>query len=202
MNISGNSSVPQTPTSAKWRPSVLGHFSSPTASVPPPSDTAYASSRPSLSSTNTRTSTTITDVTVPPSKISFSESIRCRSISHGGRFYDLNAADDLSIASKDNVACECASESATLTLQNKKLKKARSSRVPLSTTFRADSNVPQEEPKPQVAFSATAKGGSIPRVSFSSLSSRGQKKKKLIISGIGPNDARKFEGVKRWCEVC
>jgi hypothetical protein len=28
-----------------------------------------------------------------------------------------------------------------------------------------------------------------------------RKKKKLIVSGVAPDDAQKFEGVKRWCEV-
>ncbi|TFK36926.1 hypothetical protein BDQ12DRAFT_667453 [Crucibulum laeve] len=51
-----------------------------------------------------------------------------------------------------------------------------------------------------VAF--TSAGGTRSRVTFSSLSSRNQKKKKkLIISGIGVNEMRKFEGVKRWCET-
>ncbi|KAF8922063.1 hypothetical protein CPB85DRAFT_19005 [Mucidula mucida] len=189
--LSISSSAPRTPpTSPRWRPSVLGHFSSPTGSQVSvqPSDTAYTPSRPSLSSTNTHTSTTITDITTPLSKLSFGDSVRSRSISHGGAFYDLNA-DELSIAS--NVALE--------RLPNKKLKKARSSRVPLSTT---DSNTPSETKPagPQVAFTSTTKGGSVPRVSFSSLSSRNQKKKKLIVSGIGPNDTRRFEGVKQWCE--
>jgi hypothetical protein len=38
------------------------------------------------------------------------------------------------------------------------------------------------------------------KVYFSS-STRGKKKKKLLISGIGASEFRKFEGVKRWCEV-
>ncbi|KAF5385323.1 hypothetical protein D9615_001328 [Tricholomella constricta] len=51
--------------------------------------------------------------------------------------------------------------------------------------------------RPHVAYPS---GGTLPRVNLASLSSRHRKKKKLIVSGIGPNEARKFEGVKRWCE--
>lgn len=98
----------------------------------------------------------------------------------------------------------------------KKLRKPRSSiRVPLSTRYIADANIsvqggdvgefgarlPKVNPtSPQVAFSASGKGGAMPRVSFASLSTRNSKKKKLIVSGIGPDDTRRFEGVKRWCE--
>lgn len=40
------------------------------------------------------------------------------------------------------------------------------------------------------------------RVGFGTLGSRYQKKKKkLVISGVGVHETRKFEGVKRWCEV-
>jgi len=52
--------------------------------------------------------------------------------------------------------------------------------------------------RPQVAYSAS---GTLTRVGFASLSSRQRKKKKLVISGIGFNEPRKFDGVKRWCEV-
>ncbi|EEB97937.1 hypothetical protein MPER_02645 [Moniliophthora perniciosa FA553] len=52
--------------------------------------------------------------------------------------------------------------------------------------------------RPEVAFSASSKGGTLPRVSFASLNQK--KKKKLVISGIAPNEARKFDGAKRWCE--
>ncbi|ESK98069.1 hypothetical protein Moror_395 [Moniliophthora roreri MCA 2997] len=53
--------------------------------------------------------------------------------------------------------------------------------------------------RPEVAFSASSKGGTLPRVSFASLNQK--KKKKLVISGIAPNEARKFDGAKRWCET-
>jgi len=58
--------------------------------------------------------------------------------------------------------------------------------------------VKQHDPtRPHVAYSS---GGTLPRVNLASLSSRHRKKKKLVVRGVGANDARKFEGVKRWCE--
>ena len=64
----------------------------------------------------------------------------------------------------------------------------------------SDGQAPKEcrPNRPQVAYSA---GGTLTRVGFASLSSRQRKKKKLVISGIGFNESKKFDGVKRWCEV-
>ncbi|KAH6916946.1 hypothetical protein BKA70DRAFT_1417728 [Coprinopsis sp. MPI-PUGE-AT-0042] len=42
--------------------------------------------------------------------------------------------------------------------------------------------------------------GAFSRVAFGSLNSRHQKKKKLVISGVGVHETRKFDGVKKWCE--
>jgi hypothetical protein len=54
--------------------------------------------------------------------------------------------------------------------------------------------------RPSIPYSFA---GTLPRVKFSSLNTRSQrKKKKLVISGIGVNETRKCEGIKRWCEVC
>lgn len=201
--------MPRSPSS-KWRPSVLGHFSSQTAasqtSVLPSENTVYAPSRPSLSSTITTTVTSTSDLSVPVSQVSFADSVRFHGVSHGA-FYGLN---------KESLS-SCSSNFGVEPVKPKKLRKARSSiRVPLSTRYIADANIPVQGdgvgefgarlPKvnptsPQVAFSASGKGGTMPRVSFASLSTRNSKKKKLIVSGIGPDDTRRFEGVKRWCEV-
>ncbi|SJL06271.1 uncharacterized protein ARMOST_09607 [Armillaria ostoyae] len=203
-----SSSVPRSPSS-KWRPSVLGHFSSQTAasqtSVLPSENTVYAPSRPSLSSTITTTVTSTSDLSIPVSQVSFADSVRFHGVSHGA-FYGLN---------KESLS-SCSSSFGVEPVKPKKLRKARSSiRVPLSTRYIADANIPVQGdgvgefgarlPKvnptsPQVAFSASGKGGTMPRVSFASLSTRNSKKKKLIVSGIGPDDTRRFEGVKRWCE--
>ncbi|KAK0466444.1 uncharacterized protein EV420DRAFT_830615 [Desarmillaria tabescens] len=208
-----SSSVPRSPSSSKWRPSVLGHFSSQAAasqaSVTPSQNTVYAPSRPSLSSTITTTVTSTSDLSIPVSQVSFADSVRFHGVSHGGAFYGLNK-ESLSSCSS-NFGMEPVKP-----VMPKKLRKARSSiRVPLSTRYIADANIPIQGdgigefgarlPKanptsPQIAFSASGKGGTMPRVSFASLSTRNSKKKKLIVSGIGPDDTRRFEGVKRWCE--
>lgn len=58
--------------------------------------------------------------------------------------------------------------------------------------------------KPHVVYSSQ-NGGTLSRMtSFSNLalSRSKRKKKKLVVSGVAVNDTRRFEGVKRWCEVC
>ncbi|KIY69144.1 hypothetical protein CYLTODRAFT_452861 [Cylindrobasidium torrendii FP15055 ss-10] len=190
----------------KRRPSVFGHFPSPSTLSVQPSETAYTPSRPSLSSTNTHTSTTITDLTTPLSKVSFSEPfpepIRARSMSHGPLLYDWRE-DGTDVLSEADAVTERASTPGTIvTNGSRKLKKPRSARAPLSTTFCADANLPPTD-KPHVAFSSGSKGksSSMPRVSFPSLSSRSQKKKKLVISGISVYDVKRFDGARQWCET-
>jgi hypothetical protein len=58
-----------------------------------------------------------------------------------------------------------------------------------------------KQPDPTRAHVVYSSGGTVPRVNFASLNSRQKKKRKLIISGVGHKDSRKFAGVKRWCEV-
>jgi hypothetical protein len=36
---------------------------------------------------------------------------------------------------------------------------------------------------------------------FSSLAKRHKKKRRLVVTGIKPNDVRKFDSLKSWCEV-
>ncbi|KAK0198922.1 hypothetical protein F5146DRAFT_1131867 [Armillaria mellea] len=177
----------------------------PRSPVLPSENTVYAPSRPSLSSTVTTTVTSTSDLSIPVSQVSFADSVRFHGGSHGA-FYGLN---------KESLS-SCSSNFGVEPIKPKKLRKSRSSiRVPLSTRYIADANIsvqgddigefgarlPKVNPtSPQVAFSASGKGGTMPRVSFASLSTRNSKKKKLIVSGIGPDDTRRFEGVKRWCE--
>ncbi|KAJ7109994.1 hypothetical protein C8R44DRAFT_269599 [Mycena epipterygia] len=58
----------------------------------------------------------------------------------------------------------------------------------------------KQDNRPEIAYSSESKGRTLPRVSFSSLGTRGKRKKKLVISGIAAGDTRKFEAAKRWCE--
>ncbi|KAL0071723.1 hypothetical protein AAF712_000645 [Marasmius tenuissimus] len=176
-----------------------------------------------MSSSNTATTshslTTVVateDNPSPPSQCkpqvqkTFVSSIRLRRRSHGNL---LNAASS-----------ENSSHPASCTVDSQKANSMRTPFAPKGGTLRS-ANLPAEDPleddedahceecreqatvalrtapaRPEVAFTASNKGGTLPRVSFGSLSSRNQKKKKLVISGIASNDVRKFEGAKRWCE--
>lgn len=58
-----------------------------------------------------------------------------------------------------------------------------------------------------VVYSSSSHGGTLSRMTSLSninipiIPKNRRKKKKLIVSGVAPDDAQKFEGVKRWCEV-
>lgn len=64
-------------------------------------------------------------------------------------------------------------------------------------TYRLKSNASKRPPIPQPLNST------LRRINFSSIGSRsGKKRKKLIVSGIGATEVRKYEGMKRWCQAC
>jgi len=93
--------------------------------------------------------------------------------------------------------------------------KRSSTRIPLAVKPMALFNIGDEEEtvtqqlkdlkitEPEVAYASvgSSKHRSMSRVSFSMNGGKESKKKKLVISGIQPGDRRKFDGVKRWCEV-
>ncbi|EAU92759.1 hypothetical protein CC1G_01804 [Coprinopsis cinerea okayama7 len=60
----------------------------------------------------------------------------------------------------------------------------------------------RESTSTRSSISFTAPNNTFSRVGFGSLNTRGnqKKKKKLVISGVGVHETRKFEGVRRWCE--
>ncbi|GLB35937.1 hypothetical protein LshimejAT787_0302250 [Lyophyllum shimeji] len=210
------SDIPNVSTSTKWRPSVLGHFgASSTSQGSGPSDTAYTPSRPSISSGDTYTSGTVTttesDLPMTPSRMNLMNTLRFRSKSSGRTRSSHISNPALSILSSGPASAS------TSTLAHR----AQTTRIPLAQkpgANLANANVDhgdddvdddnceavvqpakQHDPtRPHVAYSS---GGTLPRVSLASLSSRHRKKKKLVVRGVGPNDARKFEGVKRWCET-
>jgi hypothetical protein len=71
--------------------------------------------------------------------------------------------------------------------------------TPTSTI--SDAPAPVESQGPQIVYPSTAKGGSVPRASLSSLSSpREKRKKKLVVSGIGVNEPGRLDAMKKWCE--
>jgi hypothetical protein len=190
----------------------------------PSSDTAYTPSRPSVSSGDTYTSaTTVTtdcDLPLTPPRVRFMDSIRSLNRSSGKGFstspgiassssvsfqdrFDLSSIGTCSLPGSDIASCSTADVDVdTVRLPLVK----RMSRLAISNVgYDEDGDLHDIPPKPinqpdppraQVVYSS---GGT--RVNFTSLSSRQKKKRKLIVSGVGHKDFRKFEGVKRWCEV-
>ncbi|KAF6766620.1 hypothetical protein DFP72DRAFT_985609 [Ephemerocybe angulata] len=224
------SPTPKSPTpSSKWRPTILGHFShSSQASIIPPLDTTYTPPRPSLSSGDTcisgtpsasQTATSAdSDMPLTPSRPSFLESIRSKNRSSLSIFKSHSPSTPSSsicspsrpnfhdINEEGPSSTSCFSTGGDSTLPR---------RVPfapkpggqydnlLDDEEDLDVYVPpppkRESARSSISFSSTA---SFSRVSFGSLGSKHQKKRKrLVISGVGVHETRKFEGVKRWCET-
>lgn len=232
-SVSENSDVPTdiTSTTAKNRPSILGHFASASASqASVPSDTAYTPSRPSISSGDTYTSgtpTTESDLPMTPSRFNFIDSIRFRTRSSGGVFASASAifsSGSLSLkktGSSDghhtkltvpfddvNTTTRC-SQSTRIPLAQKLTSKLVNSSVGLPKDEDEDEDedmhhtlIPHvNQPGPTQPHVAYSSGATLPRVSLAAFGARHKKKKKLVVRGIGPNEFRKFEGVKQWCEV-
>eukprot|EP00918_Siedleckia_nematoides_P023909 GHVU01051593.1.p1 GENE.GHVU01051593.1~~GHVU01051593.1.p1 ORF type:complete len:220 (-),score=13.77 GHVU01051593.1:580-1203(-) len=191
----------QTPT--KWRPSVLGYFSSSATSQVSfmPSETLYSPSRPSVSSNTTTTTATTTSTAATAidneAPVMLSNGVAFRSRQRSSRVASANFAEN-SVPPSSYAS-----------------HKHPSLRLPLGpkSTYRNvyllyDDDDDDESPaptvakpnaKPEVAFSSVGKSNTLSKMTFAALT-KNNKKKRLIISGIAPNDVRKFEGVKHWCE--
>ncbi|KIJ22128.1 hypothetical protein PAXINDRAFT_165395 [Paxillus involutus ATCC 200175] len=203
----------------RWRPSVLGHFSS--ASVPDarltPGDPLTDGSRPSMSSTNTcssfatpTTTTMYEDGDSPPPSSTPSKSsslfgsLRARSHTDGTSaqsFFKSDSGSASSPALRPHPASaphlpERRAAPSSLA------RKASTIRLPFATKSRPNQSwalnqIFVEEPddsQPRVLFAGKHNG---PRMS---LSSRQAKKKKLVISGIPLSDTRRLEAIQRWCQ--
>ncbi|KAF8140630.1 hypothetical protein EV363DRAFT_1427019 [Boletus edulis] len=173
-------------SSWRWRPSVLGHFSS--ASIPDtdvrisPGDsfTDRSRSRPSISSSNTCSSiTTPTTMSMhengespvpstPPSKTS-------------------SLFGSLRVLSQAGGMAETGRLSFTF--------KRRDHSGGLNQIFVEE----PDDSQPHVLFAGKTGG---PRLSLSSLGSptRHSRKKKLVVSGIPLNDTRRLDAIQRWCQ--
>ena len=205
------------PVSSKWRPTVLGHFHQPSISqVSIGGSEANYTSRPSISSGDTyatsmasRTTSTF-ESTIPstPSKLSLLESIRLR----GTRSPKSASASSFSVASTSpaRVSTSASVQGSSCSHATYSSMDFASHRVPFTPLPGSSlDNIDDEadlEPPPTYRFSkhesVRSVSSGMKRVNFSSLSSRThRKKKKLIVSGVGVSETRKFEGVKRWCEV-
>lgn len=200
-------------TPSKWRPSVLGYFSSSSQSSFIPSETLYAP-RPSISS-NTTATTTGTSNSIATATDNDARSAKSSSLAGGFRYRQRTHGNSSRITSGSSAENNAFSSST--------YSKHSSLRIPLApkpghrlansnTELLYDDDEEEEEEagtvpvilkpnaKPEVAFSTT-KNNTLSKMSLATLTSKHSKKKRLIVSGIGPNDNRKFEGVKRWCEA-
>ncbi|KAF9076042.1 hypothetical protein BDP27DRAFT_879493 [Rhodocollybia butyracea] len=186
---------------SKWRPSVLGYlFPAQVSSIP--CGTPPTSSRTSISSNATvKTVTPTTSTTATDYKLNDIPSIHSRERSY----------DEASVQSRANSMST--SPSAFYSRQGG----SRKPLGPKSGAQLANSNVNsplanddgeqlckpvyalKRNAKPEVAFSSFT-NSTLSKKSFATFSTQNKKKKRLIISGISPNDIRKFDGVKRWCE--
>ncbi|KAF5368457.1 hypothetical protein D9758_002331 [Tetrapyrgos nigripes] len=218
LDTTASPSTPRTPVSPsmKWRPSVLGYFSSSQVSMDL-SEALYPPPRPSMSSSHTGTSATtsitITDTEPPmtPTKIFGVKycSKSHNSLSHTSNFAAISEGSDNASGTCRIKTDASKSSSVRLPFAPKSIS-SRMSNHSRSTSDALhlfdddeDDTAPvslPKSPRPQMAFSSSGKSGSIPRVALSALSTRNQKKKKLVVSGVAANDNRKFDGVKRWCE--
>ncbi|KAF9527719.1 hypothetical protein CPB83DRAFT_836316 [Crepidotus variabilis] len=217
-------------TPSKWRPSVLGHFHhQPSASQSSitVSEAQSSPSRPSISSStgetysaSNATTTTLESSSIQGSvsKISLFDSIRLRS--HTNRS-TRTISSILSSSQATDVKHELSKmdEEAEDSTSSSHGKQKSTARKPLSPKSGSQlDNIDDEDDLDDYQPTRTFRGGNgaasstrppihyssnstLTRVKFASIGSRSQRKrKKLIISGIGASEARKFEGVKRWCE--
>lgn len=173
--------------------------------------------------------TTESDLPMTPSRMNFMDSIRFRSKSNGSVFNSgtgimssgsLNSQNlGIPLGHTRNPTPSVLGSGPASASTSTPARRAHTTRIPLAAkpgSRLANSNighddhvdddtcdgvvqpVKQHDPtRPHVAYSS---GGTLPRVNLASLSSRHRKKKKLVVRGVGANDARKFDGVKRWCE--
>ncbi|KAJ3750668.1 hypothetical protein DFH05DRAFT_107387 [Lentinula detonsa] len=221
LSPSSSSQMPETThTPSKWRPSVLGYFSSSAASQVSfiPSETLYTPSRPSVSSNSTVTTTTsITSATATAKNNDASVTLPLNSGVAPFRLRRRSHRNLLHAANSNHVENNTPNSSPAIPNRSTKGGSMRIPLAPKRTAQLANSNVnpihdddeersfvpvPVVKPntKPEVAFVASSKTNTLSKMSFAALSSKNNKKKRLIISGIAPNDVRKFEGVKKWCE--
>ncbi|KAJ3721642.1 hypothetical protein C8R42DRAFT_56208 [Lentinula raphanica] len=203
-----------TSTPSKWRPSVLGYFSASATSQVSfiPSETIYTPSRPSVSSNSTvTTATSITSATATAKNNdayvtnSGVASFRLRRRSHRNLFHAANPnLVDNNIPSPSSAIPDPTNKSGNMRipLAPKFTTRLTNSNVDPIHNERSFAPAPVARPsaKPEVAYVASSKTNTLSKMSFAALSSKNHKKKRLIISGIAPDDVRKFEGVKKWCE--
>lgn len=79
--------------------------------------------------------------------------------------------------------------------------------VSAPTTVEEQQQGQSKKNKPSVVYSSGSHGRTLSRMASLSniklpiIPKNKRKKKKLVVSGVAPNDVQKLEGVKHWCEV-
>ena len=220
-NASQPSAFPRA-SSWRWRPSVLGHFSS--ASIPDtdarlsPGDSLTDRSRPSMCSSNTCSSTTTPTTmsihedggspapSTPPSKPpSLFGSLRVKSQARGMVSQPFFKSDS-GTASSPSLRPLYPASAPHLPERLRSSPKPGLPRLSFGSKSRNSlgglNQIFAEEPvdsQPHVLFAGKSGG---PRVSLSLPSPTWQtKKKKLVVSGIALNDTRRLDAIQRWCQV-
>ncbi|KAG2156685.1 uncharacterized protein EDB93DRAFT_1079312 [Suillus bovinus] len=208
------------PSSWRWRPSVLGHFVSLSDGDTRSStrDSPGSSSRPSMSSTTTSSSyaTPSTNLTyeegvslVPPStpqKSDFFGSLRSRSHKAVTSSLSLFSTETSpSFPASFSLPASGAQLSQPPGFPNSLARKSSTIRLPFSSKSKVLSgalpNISVEAPdatRPRIVYTGKSHA---PRVSLSSIASQSRStKKKLVIGGIAPNDVKRLEAVQKWCQ--
>lgn len=208
------------PSSWRWRPSVLGHFVSLSDGDTRTStrDSPGSSSRPSMSSTTTSSSyaTPSTNVTyedgasrVPPStprKSHFFGSLRLRSQKAVTSSLSLFTTEtSSSFPTSFSLPASEPQLSQPPGFPGSLARKSSTIRLPFSPKSKAPDNAlpnifveASDATRPRIVY--TGKGHA-PRVSLSSIASQARStKKKLVIGGIAPNDVKRLEAVQKWCQ--
>ncbi|KAK2461582.1 hypothetical protein APHAL10511_006045 [Amanita phalloides] len=201
--------------SSRWKPNVLGHFSSPSMSsqisVPTPPNDPYTPPRPSVSSADTILSGgSDNDLGHLFSKLSLLDTFRLRG--DPSKSHIASSSSLWSQSQTTHTSVPSSSDSPSSMSHFPGSQRSRNSAAtfrPYAPAFNEELDeideesepshlpVPETSTRPQIAYSS---GSRLSLVRFPSLARRHKKKRRLVVSGIKPNDVRKFESLKQWCE--
>jgi hypothetical protein len=212
--------MPSSSSSWRWRPSVLGHFSSLSDSgARSCSRDSPSSSRPSMSSTTTSSSYATQSnniiyregASLLPStsqKSHFLGSLRSRSHKAVTSSLSLFKSDTSSHSSPTLLSLPASEPqlSQPSSFPSPLARKSSTIRLRFSPKSKAPSNsilphilVEEQGTQPRVVYTGKSH---TPRLSLSSIGSQSRStKKKLVISGIPLDDTRRLDAVQKWCQV-
>ncbi|OAX42654.1 hypothetical protein K503DRAFT_766535 [Rhizopogon vinicolor AM-OR11-026] len=214
--------TPGSSSSWRWRPSVLGHFSSLSdgGAHSCTRDSPGSSSRPSMSSTTTHSSYATQSNNIVyeedrashlpsmPQKSHFLGSLRSRSqkavtsslslfksdaSSHSSPTLLSLPASEPQLSQPSGFPSPLARKSSTI-----RLRFSPKSKAPPNNILPYILVEEQDTTRPCVVYTGKSHA---PRVSLSSIASQTRStKKKLVISGIPLNDARRLDALQKWCQ--